>query len=175
MGFVAQRAIDEVLAEARAEIAAGRFPDVIALRARLAGDPEALARLDSVLAVHRARARVAKKAPATVPGTGTRLLRTRPTVTSDMDVRRAGEFVLEWDALPAVPAWEVRVSERSDVRSDYELVEQLETAEPRVRLALGERPVRVNIVGRSRTGKIVRRAMVSGLSRESWDDRWQKR
>jgi hypothetical protein len=169
---MAQRVVEAVLAEARAEIAAGRFPDVIALRARLAGDADALARLDGVLAVHRARARMAQ---AAVPGTRPRPLRTRPTVTSDMDVRKAGEFVLAWDALPAVAVWEVRISERADVRSDYDLVARYETSETRAELSLGDRPLRVHVVGRSPTGRVVRRALVSGLTRESWNDRWQKR
>jgi hypothetical protein len=165
-----------VLAEARAEIAAGRFPDVIALRARLAGDPEALARLDGVLAVHRARARVATKLSDTFKVSDTSsALRTRPSISADLDVRRAGEFVLEWGAAPAVAAWEIRLGERADVRADYETVATFETSATRVELPLGDRTMRVHIVGRSRTGKVVRRAIVSGLTRENWSDRWQKR
>jgi hypothetical protein len=92
-----------------------------------------------------------------------------------MDVRKAGEFVLAWDALPAVAVWEVRTSERADVRSDYDLVARYETSETRAELSLGDRPLRVHVVGRSPTGRVVRRAVVSGLTRESWNDRWQKR
>jgi hypothetical protein len=172
---VAQRAVDAVLAEARAEIAAGRFPDVIALRAELAGDIEALARLDGVLAVHRARARVAKKVSDTKVSDTRRPLRTKPSVSADMDVRRAGEYVLEWDAQPGVATWELKVSERADARADYETVRELETGEGRVELELGDRPTRVSIVGRSPNGRLVRRAVVSGLSRESWNDRWNRR
>src|SRR5205823_11815844 len=95
VGLVAERAVEAVLAEARAAVAAGRPPDERALRARLGGDAEALARLDRVLAVHRARGRVERPVPGTaarpseppsVPGTAKRLLRTRPTVSANMDV-----------------------------------------------------------------------------------------
>jgi hypothetical protein len=162
-----------VLAEARTEIAAGRFPDVIALRAQLAGDTDALARLDGVLAVHRARARIATKvSDSTVSGSR---LRTRPSVSADMDVRKAGEFRLEWDAVPAVAAWEVRISERADARSDYELVQELETGDARVELSLGERPTRVNILGRTHSGRLIRRATISGLTRDTWSGRWNRR
>jgi len=172
---VAQRAVDAVLSEARAEIAAGRFPDVIALRAELAGNADALARLDRVLAVHRARSRVARQVSDTTASDTRRALRTRPSVSADMEVRRAGEFVLEWDAVPAVPTWEIKISERADARTDYEPVRELETGETRVEVELGDRPTRVSILGRSRNGRLVRRAVVSGLSRESWNDRWNRR
>jgi len=172
---VAERAVDAVLAEARAEIAAGRYPDVIELRARLAGDTEALARLDRVLSVHRAKARVAQKASDTTVSDTRSKLRTRPSLTGDMDVRRVGEARLEWDAVPAVAEWEVRISERRDQRSDYALVDTRVAAEPWVELPLGERPLRINIVGRSGGGRLVRRALVSGLARENWSDRWQRR
>ncbi len=161
---MAQRAVDDVLAEARAAIAAGRFPDVIALRARLAGDADALARLDSVLAVHRARARLAPKVSDTKVSDTRSPLRTRAFVSGDLGVRRSDEHVIEWESDPAVQRWEIRI--RSESR---------ELSEPRAELALTDRPVRVNIVGRSRTGKVVRRAVLSGLTRDNWNDRWQRR
>ena len=170
---MAQQPVDDVLAEARAAVAAGRFPDVIALRERLAGDADALARLDRVLAVHRARARVAQPAATRAPARSR--LRTKPSVNADKEVRKAAEYVLAWDALAAVPVWEVRISERADARSDYEPTRSLETAEPRVELPLGDRPMKVHIVGRSGSSKVLRRAVVSGVTRDSWHDRWQKR
>src|SRR5207237_4092003 len=112
VGLMAERAVDAVLAEARAAVAAGREPDEHALRARLGGDREALARLARVLAVGRARGRVAAAAPSeppSVPGTATRLFRTRPTINANMDVRRDGAAGLAWDAVPAVASWEVRI------------------------------------------------------------------
>lgn len=171
---MAQRAVDEVLAEARAEIAAGRYPDVVALRARLAGDPDALARLDGVLAVHRGRARLAHKASNTkVPNA--KVLRTKPSLSGDLEVRRAGGFRLEWDAVPAVARWEVRISERTDVRRDYALRETVEVAGPSIDLQLDDRPLRVHVLGRTQEGRLVRRAVVSGLTREGWNDRWNRR
>jgi hypothetical protein len=33
----------------------------------------------------------------------------------------------------------------------------------------------VHVLGRDRGGRLVRRAIVSGLTRESWADRWERR
>jgi hypothetical protein len=97
-----------------------------------------------------------------------------------MGVRKAREgdaAVLRWDAAAAVAEWEVRFSERPDARSDYALVETrvlpAETAS--LELPLGERTLRVHLFGRGRGGRLVRRAIVSGLTRENWNDRWQRR
>jgi hypothetical protein len=106
-------------------------------------------------------------------------LRTRPTIVGNLDVRRESRdaFVLAWDALPAVLDWEVRFSERADARSDYRelAVHELPAATTRIELPLGDRPFRVNVVGRGRGGRAVRRALLSGLTRETWGDRWQRR
>jgi hypothetical protein len=171
---MAQRAVDTVLAEARAEIAAGRFPDVVALRARLAGDAEALAKLDAVMAVYRAR----QKLSDTVKLSDSRAaLRTRPTVNANMDVRRSGSSTLVWDPAASVAGWEVRISERPDARADYAVREthQLPSAATSVELPLAELPLRVHLLGRTRDGRLVRRAVISGLTRDSWNDRWQRR
>jgi hypothetical protein len=168
-----------VLAEARAAVAAGRRPDEPALRAQLGEDADALARLERVLAVGRARGRVAPPVPA--PAEPLRaaapLLRTRPTVNANMDVRRRGESSLEWDAVAAVVGWEVRISERPDVRADYKVRETHELAPTvtQIELPLGARPLRVHILGRTRDGRLLRRAVVSGLTRSGWHDRWQRR
>jgi hypothetical protein len=94
-----------------------------------------------------------------------------------MAVRQRGDAGLEWDAVPAVVAWEVRISERPDVRSDYEVREtrELTAQETRIELPLGELPLRVHILGRTRDGRLLRRAVVSGLTRDNWRDRWQRR
>jgi hypothetical protein len=177
---MAERAVDAVLADARAAVAAGREPDAGALRARLGGDREALARLERVLAVGRARGRVAAAAPSEPPpgpGIGAVLRRTRPTINANMDVRRDGAAGLAWNAVPAVVGWEVRISERPDVRSDYGVREtrELAAAETRIELPLGKLPLRVHILGRTRDGRLLRRAVISGLTREGWSDRWQRR
>ena len=79
--------------------------------------------------------------------------------------------------MPAVTGWEVRFSERRDVRSDYVERETLVLAagETSVEVPLGDNTVRVNILGRGRGGRLQRRALISGLTREGWRDRWQRR
>ena len=163
-----------MLAEARAEIAAGRFPDVVALRARLAGDAEALAKLDAVMSVYRARQKLSD--PAKVSDARA-ALRTRPTVNANMDVRRSGSSTLVWDPAASVAGWEVRISERPDARGEYVVREtrELPAATTSVELPLADLPLRVHLLGRTRDGRLVRRAVVSGLTRTSWNDRWQRR
>jgi hypothetical protein len=177
---------DAILDEARAQVAAGRAPNLEGLEARLAqlaaADSAALKRareaLRSIASVHRARAAVAREPrPVTAPR-GPALLRTKPTITGSLDVRRGGgvAFRLVWDAVPAVSEWEVRFSERPDVRSDYVERESLVLAagETSVELPLADNAFRVTILGRGR-GKLQRRALISGLTRENWRDRWQRR
>jgi hypothetical protein len=103
-------------------------------------------------------------------------LRTKPTITGSLDVRRGDGFRLVWDAVPAVSEWEVRFSERPDVRSDYVERESLllGAGETSVELPLGNNAFRVTILGRGR-GKLQRRALISGLTRENWRDRWLRR
>lgn len=191
-----------VVAEARAHVAAGREPRMDALAARLQEaaraarargasaksvalvEQRALEQLERVVAVHRARARLAPEAapPAArpLPRRPRAALRTKPTVSGNMRLRREGdgeEAVLVWDAAPGVLRWEVRVSERPDARSDYAVRETVQLApdETRLSLDLGERAVRVHVLGRGRGERLLRRAIVSGLTRETWRDRWQQR
>jgi hypothetical protein len=191
-----------VVAQARAEVAKGREPQLSALTARLqeaartarerGASKAAVARarkraveqLERIVAVHRARARLAQEAapPAAraLPRRARTVLRTRPTVSGNMRLRREGDgaaAVLVWDPAPGVERWEVRISERPDARGDYEVRETLELdpVETRVPLPLGERAVRVHVLGRGRGGRLVRRAIVAGLTRDAWRDRWQQR
>jgi hypothetical protein len=175
---VAQQELELVLAEARAEIAAGRTPNADSLRARLRGDESGLAQLERVLAVHRARARLSRTPTPPAPKPSLRsALRTKPTISANMDVRRGKPFELVWDATRAVAGWEVRFSERPDARSDYAPLETREL--PRdatsVELPLGEQALKVHLVGRSRDGRLLRRAVIAGLTREGWNERWQRR
>lgn len=188
--------------EARAQVAAGRAPNVDALaeriraagrqaRGRAGADEKAIARaehkalqqLARVGAVHRARGLAARE-PAPPPVTSRRpgraVLPTKPTISGNMDVRKAREgeaVVLRWDAAAAVAEWEVRFSERPDARSDYAVLETraLPAAATSVELPLGERPLRVHLLGRRRDGQLVRRAIVSGLTLATWNDRWLRR
>jgi hypothetical protein len=179
---IQQEALTAILDEARTDIAAGRDPDEQALAARIrnaGGDAKALQQLDRVLTVQRARARLAAPPtppPAAAPRPRPRAaFRAQPTITGNMEVRRkaTGDTVtLAWDAAPAVVAWDIRFSERPDARSDYVVREErtLDRARTTVDLTL-----RVHILGRGNDGRLVRRAIVSALTRDNWDDRWQRR
>jgi hypothetical protein len=97
-----------------------------------------------------------------------------------MDVRRERQgdaFVLAWAAEPKVVAWDIRLSERPDVRGDYVVREErtLPGSETSLALELGDTPLRVHLLGRGRDGRLVRRAIISALTRPGWDDRWQRR
>jgi hypothetical protein len=168
-----------IIDEARALVAAGKSPDWKELRDRiraLGGDQrDALRRLERVGAVHRARAAAEPKPVAPAPRAP--LFRSRATITGNMDVRRDGDATLAWRAEPKVAVWELRISERPDPRGDYEVREQgeLPGESTSVDLPLGDAPLRVHLLGRDRSGRLVRRAILSGLTRETWGDRWQRR
>jgi hypothetical protein len=174
---------ERIIDHARALVAAGDAPDWKELRDRiraLGGDQrEALRRLERVGAVQRARATSAATAPQQAQARPARreLLKSRATVTGNMDVRRGDGSTLTWEREPKVAAWELRVSERPDPRGDYELRESGELAgdATALELPLGDVPLRVHLLGRDRGGRLVRRAIVSGLTRETWTDRWQRR
>jgi hypothetical protein len=189
----------DILAELRAAVVAGAQPDEDALTERIravGGDPaaeqRALQQLARVLSVHRARTAVARepeRRPAGIEpsrlavGRGPRraLIKTRVTVTGNMDVRRGGTDAaptLVWEAAAnaGVTEWEVRFSDRPDPRRDYEVRETttLPGDARSVPLVLGDHPVRVHLLGRGR-GKLVRRAIVSSVTRQSWSERWERR
>src|SRR5690242_19527313 len=169
---------EPIIDEARALVAAGKSPDWKELRDRiraLGGDQrDALRRLERVGAVHRARAATA---PAPVaPAPRAPLLKSRATISGNMDVRRDGAK-LAWRAEPKVTAWELRLSERPDPRGDYVVREsgELPGDATSVDIPIGETPLRVHLLGRDRGGRLVRRTIISGLTRETWGDRWQRR
>lgn len=179
-----------ILDAARAEVAAGRDPDEQALAERIrkaGGGAKALKQLERVLTIQRARARLAAPptpppapAPAPVRPRGRTAFRAQPTITGNMEVRRSrteGGVLLSWDTAPAVTGWEVRFSERADARSEYVVSEtlMLPGAATSVELALGELPRRMHLLGRANDGRLVRRAIVSALTVDNWNDRWQRR
>lgn len=183
---MAQRAIDAILASARRDVAAGRSPDTSSLRERLraaGADADAFARLERVLAVDRARSLVGREPAAAAAGPedatpATRAaLRTRPTVSANMEVRGEPGFVLAWPPAASVAEWEIRLSERPDARAGYVVRETLSlpAGATSIELPLGDAPLRVHVLGRTRDGRLLRRAIVSGLSRASWNERWQRR
>ncbi|MFL5953573.1 MAG: hypothetical protein ACJ76I_05650 [Gaiellaceae bacterium] len=173
-----------IIADARRMVARGAEPNQVAFERRIravGGDREveALRQLAGVVAVHRARARLAAVTEPAKPAPGARArpLRTRPTISGSLDIRREREFVLAWRAEREVASWEVRIAERPDIRSDYAVREERELPgdATELELPLGELPMRVHVVGRGRGGRLVRRAILTGVTRETWNDRWQRR
>jgi len=191
------RAYAVIVAEARAHVAAGRVANEDALRSRIraatereggdaAAERRALRRLDQVLAVQRARTRLSRE-PARPPAPAPRrpklsrpALRARPTLSANMELGRERTddgLRLTWTHVPAVTEWEVRVSERREGRGDYDVRETrtLPGDATAAELVLGQRPLRVHVLGRGRDGRLLRRAIVSGLTRENRDERWERR
>jgi hypothetical protein len=177
--------VETILSDARAEVAAGRDPDWKQLRDRVRAlqlgkkaEREALRQLEQVGAVHRARRAVARPvAPPPAPAPRKPLFVTKPTISGTMDVRRAREHVLEWTPLRTVEQWEVRISERPSVRGDYVVRSEqtLPASTSELALDLGEKPMRIHLLGRGRGGKLVQRAVISGLTEAGWSTRWEKR
>jgi hypothetical protein len=172
-----------ILDEVRAQIARGDEPDAGLLERRIKAHPEhdrALAQLNRLLAVHRAKRSLAAPPtppPAPRPAPRSNVYRAKPTVSATMAVRARAQgdvVVLEWER-PGVTQWDARISERPDARSNYEDREQRTLDGPRVELQLGDRPQRVHIAGRNAAGRVVARALVSGLTSANWNQRWQQR
>lgn len=180
-----------IIAEARGSVAARQDPSRKALEARIrevGGDAQAeqraLQQLERVLSVHRSRALLTRQptppAPPTPAPSLRAALRVRPTISANMEVRqqRDGErFLLSWETTPAIAGWEVRFSERPDARGDYEVRDTLAlpAGETTVELPLGDKPLRVHLLGRSRDGRLLRRAVISALTRSGWNERWERR
>jgi len=120
----------KIIDEARQRVASGKQLDAEAYAARIrasGGDTDrALKQLARIVSVQRARTLVDRPplrepAPTPEPLRPQLALRAKPTITGNMDVRRErrGEaFVLAWTAEPKVVAWDIRLSERPDVRSE---------------------------------------------------------
>ncbi len=174
-----------VRAATKRELAARRLASSAALEQ---AEREALGQLARVALVVRARSLLAREreraippAPAPRPerGLGSRL-RIRPTIVANMDVQRGPDgdrLTLAWEPVPAVVEWEVRFSERPDPRGSYVQLDSvtLPATETAVEVPIGEHLFRVNILGRSRDGRLLRRALISSLARETWNDRWERR
>jgi hypothetical protein len=179
----------KIIDEARKRVASGTALDPAPFEARIraaGGDTErALKQLARIVSVQRARTLIAGPpthvpAPQPQPVLRPLALRTKPTITGNMDIRRerrGDSFALAWTAEPKVVAWDVRLSERPDVRGDYVVREERSLPGPAtsLELELGDTPVRVHLLGRGRDGRLVRRAIISALTREGWDERWQRR
>jgi hypothetical protein len=44
-----------------------------------------------------------------------------------------------------------------------------------VTVELQELPIRVHLLGRGSAGQLLQRALISGLTRDNWSERWQRR
>jgi hypothetical protein len=53
--------------------------------------------------------------------------------------------------------------------------EELGAGETSAEVPLGPQPLRVHVLGRTRDGRLLRRAVISGLTEDNWRDRWQRR
>lgn len=175
-----------ILDEARAQIARGEEPDATDLAARIhdvvaPGGGDALRQLERLLAVARARRALAAPPQRPRPTPSRRraeVYRAKPTIAANMAVRARAQgdaVVLEWDAVRGVADWDARVADRPDARSTYTDRETRKLTEPRLELQLSDLPQRVSITGRTATGRIVQRAVVSGLTTENWRQKWQQR
>jgi hypothetical protein len=173
-----------ILDEARAQIAAGVEPDAAALEARIRavvapGGGRALEQRERLLAVARARRALTRPAPAAPPAPARRReYRARPTIAANMAVRAraTGQTVtLEWPPAPGVTSWEARISERPDPRSTYVERELRSIGAPRLELQLTDLPLRIHLLGRGTSGRLVQRAVISGLTGSNWNQRWQQR
>jgi hypothetical protein len=93
-----------------------------------------------------------------------------------MDVRRDGD-ALAWRPERVVTSWELRISVRPDPRGDYEVREsgELPGETTRIEVPLGDDPLRIHLLGRDRGGRLVRRTILSGITRETWGERWQRK
>jgi hypothetical protein len=97
-----------------------------------------------------------------------------------MDVRRSGDAdtpTLNWDKAAGVTSWDVRVSRRPSARAAYAAEDErsLPASETTVALELQELPIRVHLLGRGSGGQLLQRALISGLTRDNWTERWQRR
>jgi hypothetical protein len=184
---------DSIVNEARAAVAAGREPDWDAFERRVreaspgpAEQRRALDQLARIRTVSRARDRVARPPEPPAPRAPVRprgrpaALTARPTLSGTIDVRREvadGEHLLRWPPDRLVETWEVRFGVRADARSVYVDGETLTLPgeATSIALPLGEGALRVHLLGRGRGGRLVRRALASGLTRDTWEARWQRR
>jgi hypothetical protein len=172
-----------ILDEVRAQIARGEEPDAGMLAERIKAHPEhdrALAQLNRLLAVHRAKRSLAAPPPERPQSARPKrsVYRAKPTISATMTVRARAHgdaVVLEWEARPGVTQWDARISERPDARSNYTDLEQRTLDGPKLELRLGDQPRRVHISGRNPAGRVVQRALVSGLTSANWNQRWQQR
>lgn len=139
----------------------------------------ALAALRAIVAT----AAVPAVAPAAAPESNRPIrrlvLQPSATIVGNMAVRKkqtAEGLELSWDAAANVTEWELRLSARPDPRQDYvegEVVTLPANATSFV-AQLGEHPRRIQVYGRARDGRIVRRAVISALTSGNSGAQWKR-
>ncbi len=186
--------------EAHRLVVAGLVPDADALAAGITAETARYLRsrpwlaepgLAPAVAEAESRARTALAAIAastsnpspppaeTRPAVRRLSLQSSATIVGTMAVRkkRVEEGLeLSWDAAPAIVEWRLRLAKRPDPRQPY-LDDESETLRPettRFLLALDEVPRRVQITGHARDGRVVRRAVISALTRENGGAQWKR-
>ena len=101
------------------------------------------------------------------------------TIVGNMAVRKKPSLEgveLSWDGVSTVAEWTIRVSARPDPRADYvegELVTLTATSSS-FEVSLDEQPRRIQLYGLSRDGRIVRRAIISALTRGNSNAQWKR-
>jgi hypothetical protein len=123
----------------------------------------------------------AAPSPAPPPVRPIRRLALQPsaTIVGNMAVRKqpTGRGIeLTWDAAPQVIEWVLRVSVRPDPRQDYIEGEakSLPAGTRSYEVELDEHPRRIQLYGHARGGKIVRRAVISALTRGNSGAQWKR-
>ena len=179
-----------IINEARAAIADGREPDAEALEERIRSAAKrqrarprarALKQLERVLSIHRARGALAAQPAPPAPAPRRPALRARPTITGNMDVRREkrGETLRARLGRSRRRRGVGGADQRTPGRAPgLRCARHAERSPPTRRRSSCRSAIallRVHLLGRSRDGRLVRRAVISALTRDSWDERWQRR
>lgn len=146
--------------------------------ARTAVEDESLGALRAIVASARGPAAAVPSAPSSRP---IRRLALQPsaTIVGNMAVRKRQEgtgLELSWDVAPNVAEWAIRVSTRPDPRQDYvegELL-ALPAGVCSFEVPLDDLPRRIQLYGHARDGRIVRRAIISALTRGNSNAQWKR-
>ena len=101
------------------------------------------------------------------------------TIVGNMAVRKKQTtegIELSWDGAANVVGWAIRVSVRPDPRQDYVEGEptELPAGARAFDVALDELPRRIQLHGRARDGRIVRRAIISALTSGNSGSQWKR-
>ncbi len=140
-----------------------------------------MASLAALKAIVASAPPLAAPAPRTSSVRQIRRLTLQPaaTIVGNMTVRKKQStqgIELSWDAAPNVAEWTIRVSVRPDPREDYVDGEALTltAASASFEVSLDEQPRRIQLYGLARDGRIVRRAIISALTRGNSNAQWKR-